>query len=47
MKKFDELTKNIPMIVDLKPSGIGYMEDLYNAGGVPRILYEIKFRFKL
>ena len=42
LKKFDELTKNVPMIVDLKPSGIGFMEDLYNAGGVPRILYEIK-----
>ncbi len=42
LKKFDELTKNIPMIVDLKPSGSGFMEDLYNAGGVPRILYEIK-----
>ena len=42
LKRFDELTKNIPMIVDLKPSGIGFMEDLYNAGGVPRILYEIK-----
>ena len=42
MKRFDELTRDIPMIVDLKPSGIGYMEDLYNAGGVPRILYEIK-----
>ena len=34
--------KNVPMIVDLKPSGVGFMEDLYNAGGVPRILYEIK-----
>ena len=30
------------MIVDLKPSGVGFMEDLYNAGGVPRILHEIK-----
>ena len=42
LKKFDELTKNVPMIVDLKPSGVGFMEDLYNAGGVPRILHEIK-----
>ena len=42
LKKFDELTKNVPMIVDLKPSGIGFMEDLYNSGGVPRILHEIK-----
>ena len=42
LKKFDELTKNVPMIVDLKPSGVGFMEDLYNSGGVPRILHEIK-----
>ena len=30
------------MIVDLKPSGIGYMEDLYKAGGSIRIFNELK-----
>ena len=40
--KFDEITKNLPMIVDLKPSGTGYMEDLYKAGGSQRIFYELK-----
>ena len=37
LKNFDKLTQNLPMIVDLKPSGIGYMEDLYKAGGSIRI----------
>ena len=30
------------MIVDLKPSGSGYMEDLFKSGGLPRILNELK-----
>ena len=40
--EFDYLTKNLPMIVDLKPSGSGYMEDLYKAGGSQRIFYELR-----
>ena len=39
---FDDMTKNLPMIVDLKPSGNGYMEDLYKAGGSQRIFYELR-----
>ena len=39
---FDQMTKNTPMIVDLKPSGSGYMEDLFKSGGLPRILNEMK-----
>jgi dihydroxy-acid dehydratase len=39
---FDDMTKNLPMIVDLKPSGTGYMEDLYKAGGSQRIFYELR-----
>ena len=39
---FDEITKSLPMIVDLKPSGTGYMEDLYKAGGSQRIFYELR-----
>lgn len=42
LKNFDKLTQNLPMIVDLKPSGIGYMEDLYKAGGSIRIFNELK-----
>jgi|TARA_B110000037_G_scaffold52743_1_gene64667 dihydroxy-acid dehydratase len=39
---FDKMTKNTPMIVDLKPSGSGYMEDLFKSGGLPRILSNLK-----
>jgi len=42
LNEFDKMTKDIPMIVDLKPSGSGYMEDLFKSGGLPRILNELK-----
>ena len=47
MESFDELSRTIPVIVDLKPSGEGYMEDLYKAGGLPRILLELKDKLHL
>jgi dihydroxy-acid dehydratase len=42
LNDFDQMTKDTPMIVDLKPSGSGYMEDLFKSGGLPRILSEIR-----
>ena len=42
LNEFDKMTKDTPMIVDLKPSGSGYMEDLFKSGGLPRILKELK-----
>lgn len=47
MESFDALSRTIPVIVDLKPSGEGYMEDLYKAGGLPRILVELKDKLHL
>ena len=47
MESFDALSRTIPVIVDLKPSGEGYMEDLYKAGGLPRILLELKEKLHL
>ena len=47
MESFDALSRTIPVIVDLKPSGEGYMEDLYKAGGLPRILLELKDKLNL
>jgi len=35
---FDEVAKNTPLLVDCKPAGSGYMEDLHRAGGVPALL---------
>ncbi|MBT4776829.1 MAG: dihydroxy-acid dehydratase [Rhodobacteraceae bacterium] len=42
LDRLDELGANTPVIVDLKPSGEGYMEDLDKAGGLVRILTEIE-----
>lgn len=47
MESFDALSRTIPVIVDLKPSGEEYMEDLYKAGGLPRILLELKDKLHL
>ena len=47
MDAFDALSRTIPVIVDLKPSGEGYMEDLYKAGGLPRILLELQDKLHL
>ena len=39
---FDRLGRDTPMLVDLKPTGQGYMEDLYHAGGLVTVLREIR-----
>ena len=38
LDRLDKLSRQTPVIVDLKPSGTGYMEDLHAAGGCVRIL---------
>jgi dihydroxy-acid dehydratase len=38
----NELSETTPTLVDLKPVGQGYMEDLFAAGGVGAVLREIK-----
>ena len=42
LARLDELGRETPVLVDLKPSGQFYMEDLHRAGGVPTILRELK-----
>lgn len=39
---FDTMGRDVPMLVNLKPSGIYYMEDLWKAGGLTTILREIE-----
>jgi dihydroxy-acid dehydratase len=39
---FDRMGRTTPMLVDLKPTGQGYMEDLYKAGGLAEILKQIR-----
>ncbi len=42
LNRLNQLSDTTPVLVDLKPTGQFYMEDLYAAGGVPAILREIK-----
>ncbi|HME38046.1 MAG TPA: IlvD/Edd family dehydratase [Steroidobacteraceae bacterium] len=38
---FDRLSLNVPLLVDLQPSGRFLMEDLHYAGGLPAVLKEL------
>jgi dihydroxy-acid dehydratase len=42
LETLNELSETTPTLVDLKPVGQGYMEDLFAAGGVGAVLREIK-----
>jgi dihydroxy-acid dehydratase len=42
LDSFDRMGRETPVLVDLKPTGQHYMEDLYNAGGLATILRELK-----
>ncbi|HEY0777431.1 MAG TPA: dihydroxy-acid dehydratase, partial [Gemmatirosa sp.] len=41
LEEFNRLGREVPVLVDLKPSGAHYMEDFHWAGGVPRLLREL------
>ncbi len=41
LEEFDRLGLDVPVLVDLKPSGEHYMEHFHWAGGVPRLLREL------
>lgn len=38
LQDFDDIARETPLLLDLKPSGHGYMEDFHRAGGVPVLL---------
>lgn len=42
LDRFDTMSRQTPVLVDLKPTGDHYMEDLHHAGGVPRLLAELR-----
>ncbi|KAF7294657.1 hypothetical protein MIND_01002500 [Mycena indigotica] len=39
---FDEIGRNTPLLVDLKPSGDNYMTDFHNAGGMTALLHHLR-----
>ncbi|MEJ1161974.1 IlvD/Edd family dehydratase [Prosthecomicrobium sp. N25] len=42
LETFDRIGREVPVLVDLKPSGSHYMEHFHWAGGVPRLLRELR-----
>ncbi|HTW69287.1 MAG TPA: dihydroxy-acid dehydratase [Acetobacteraceae bacterium] len=40
--RLNELSDSTPVLVDLKPTGEGYMEDFHAAGGMPALLWELR-----
>src|SRR6202021_478071 len=40
--QMNEMSETTPVLVDLKPTGVGYMEDLHAAGGIPAVLRELR-----
>jgi len=41
LAEFDRLTADVPLLVDLQPSGRYLMEDLHYAGGLPAVMKEL------
>lgn len=41
LNAFDELGRDVPVLVDLKPSGDHYMEHFHHAGGVPKLMQQL------
>src|SRR5262249_41461660 len=39
--EFDRIGREVPVLVDLKPTGRFYMEHFHQAGGLPRLLVEL------
>jgi dihydroxy-acid dehydratase len=42
LARLNALSDATPVLVDLKPTGEGYMEDFHAAGGLPALLWEIR-----
>src|SRR6516165_10837782 len=42
LDRFNEISESTPVLVDLKPTGPHYMEDLFAAGGIGAVLRELK-----
>jgi dihydroxy-acid dehydratase len=42
LNRLNALSDETPVLVDLKPTGEGYMEDFHAAGGMPALLWELR-----
>ncbi len=44
---FDRIGRAVPLLVDCKPAGVGYMEDFHKAGGMPVLLKALESELDL
>jgi dihydroxy-acid dehydratase len=42
LARINQISEETPVLVDLKPTGTGYMEDFYAAGGIGALLRELR-----
>jgi dihydroxy-acid dehydratase len=42
LDRFDQLSRQTPLLASIRPSGQFHMEDLYEAGGVPAVMKELE-----
>src|SRR5208337_3141193 len=42
LTQFDEFSRTTPLLTNVRPSGRFHMEDLFDAGGIPAVLAELK-----
>jgi dihydroxy-acid dehydratase len=47
LQRFDELSREIPVIANVRPSGKYLMEDFYYAGGIRALMMELKHKLDL
>src|SRR5512141_1374636 len=41
LEGFDKLSREVPVLIDLKPSGEHYMEHFHHAGGLPKLMAQL------
>jgi dihydroxy-acid dehydratase len=42
LDEYDRLGREVPVLIDLKPTGAHYMEDFHWSGGLPRLMRELR-----
>src|SRR5690606_16529072 len=42
LDRFDQVSRETPLLTSIRPSGRFHMEDLYEAGGVPAVMKEME-----
>jgi dihydroxy-acid dehydratase len=47
LEAFDRLGREIPVLINLKPSGAHYMEEFHHAGGLPALMRELAAQLDL